>query len=77
MVKISWAVNLKVQQIFKLNEHFLVVDRIQKVAHNMRQSNGWLKNKLLNPSGDGVPVPPPLISSEGSAPTKQSIGPQV
>ncbi len=73
----SWVVDLEAQQISRLNEHLLVADRIQKVGRNARQGNGWLKNKLLNPNGRSIPVLPPLISSEGSALTKQSVRPQV
>jgi len=36
-----------------------------------------LSNKLLNPNGDGTPVLPLPISSEGSALTKRSVGLQV
>jgi hypothetical protein len=70
MVKMSWAIDLETQQIFRLNEHLLVVDRIRKVGSNVCQGNGWLRNKLLNPSGGGTPVLPPPISLEGSALTK-------
>jgi hypothetical protein len=36
----SWAVDLEAQQISRLNEHFLVVDKIRKVGHSVRQGNG-------------------------------------
>jgi hypothetical protein len=77
MVKMHWAIDLEAQQISRLNEHFLVADRIRKAGRSMRQGNSWLKNKLLNPSGGDAPVPSPLISSEGGALTKQSVGLQV
>jgi hypothetical protein len=75
MEKMNWAAGLEAQQISKLNDHLLVADRIRNVGRNARQGNGWLSNKLLNPNGDGTPVLPLLISSEGSALTKQSVGP--
>jgi hypothetical protein len=77
MLKMIWVVDLKAQQIFRLNEHLLVADRIRKARRNARQGNDWLRNKLLNPSSGSILVLPPLISSEGNALTKQSIGPQV
>lgn len=77
MEKMSWAAGLETQQIFKLNEHFLVADRIRNTGRNARQANGWLSNKLLNPNGDGTPVLPLPISSKGSALTKRSLAPQV
>jgi len=77
MEKMSWAADLKAQQISKLNEHLLIVDRIRKVGRNVRQGNGWLGNKLLNSNGDGTPVLPLPISSEGSTLTKQSVDLQV
>jgi len=77
MEKMSWVASLKTQQMFKLNEHLLVADRIRNAGRNARQGNGWLSNKLLNPNGDGTPVLPLLISSEGSALTKRSVAPQV
>jgi hypothetical protein len=67
MEKMSWAADLEAQQISKLNEHLLVVDKIWKGGRNARQGNGWLKNKLLNPSGDGTTAPSFPISSEESA----------
>jgi hypothetical protein len=73
----SWAIDLEAQQIFKLNEHILVADRIRKVGRSACQGNDWLGNKLLNPNDDGSPVPSLPISSEGSALTKRSVGPQV
>jgi hypothetical protein len=75
MEKMSWAAGLETQQIFKLNEHLLVADRIRNAGRNARQGNGWLSNKLLNPNGDGTPVLPLPISSEGSALTKRSVAP--
>jgi hypothetical protein len=36
-----------------------------------------LRNKLLNPSGGGTPVPPPLISSEGNVLITWSVSQQV
>jgi hypothetical protein len=75
MVKMSWVVDLEAQQIFKLNEHFHVVDRIRKAWCSVRQGNGWLRNKLLNPSGGDTPIPLPPISSEGSALSKRFVGP--
>jgi hypothetical protein len=77
MEKMSWAAGLETQQISKLNEHLLVADRIRNAGRNARQGNGWLSNKLLNPNGDGTPILPLPISSEGSALTKRSVGPQV
>jgi hypothetical protein len=77
MEKMSWAAGLDTQQISKLNEHLLVVDRIRNAGHNTHQGNGWLSNKLLNPNGDGTPVLPLPINSEGSALTKQFVAPQV
>ncbi len=43
----------------------------------MRQGNGWLRNKLLNPSNGNAPVLSPLINSKGSILTKRSVGLQV
>jgi hypothetical protein len=68
MEKMSWAVDLEAQQIFKLNEHLLVADKIRKAGRNARQGN-----KLLNPNGDGTPVLPLPISSEGSTLTKRFV----
>jgi hypothetical protein len=63
------------QHIFKLNEYFLIVDRIQKAGRSARQGNGRLRNKLLNSNGDGdASVPPPLTSLEISAQTFQYAG---
>ncbi len=76
MEKMSWAANLEAQQISKLNEHILVADRIRKAGRSARQGNGWLKNKLLNPSDDGTPAPSFSISSEESALTTRFVGPQ-
>ncbi len=72
-----WVVDLEAQQISRLNEHFLIVDRIRKARRSARQGNDWLRNKMLNPSGDDTPVPPPSINSEGGTLTKQFVGPQV
>jgi hypothetical protein len=77
MVKMSWAVDLEAQQIYGLNEHFLVGDRIRKAGRSTHQGNGWLKNKLLNPNGGNIPTPPLPISSERNVLTKQSVGPHV
>lgn len=76
-VKMSWAVDLEAQQISRLKEHFIVTNKIRKVGSSACQGNGWLRNKLLNPNGNGNPVLPPPISSKGSALTKQSVGLQV
>jgi hypothetical protein len=76
MEKMSWAANLKAQQIFKLNEHLLVANRIRKAGRSARQGNDWLKNKLLNPSDDSTPAPSFPISSKESALTTRSIGSQ-
>jgi hypothetical protein len=77
MVKMSWAIDLEAQQISRLNEHFLVVDRIRKAGRCVCQGNGWLRNKLLNPSSGSASVPAPSTNSEGSAPTKRFVRPQV
>ncbi len=72
----SWAADLEAQQISKLNEHLFVVDRIRKVGRSARQNNGWLKNKLLNPSNNGILAPSFPISSEESALTTRPVGSQ-
>jgi hypothetical protein len=77
MVKMNKAVDLEAQQISKLNEHLHVANKIWKAGRNACQGNGWLRNKLLNPNGDGTLIPPPPISSKGSVLTKRFIGPQV
>jgi len=65
MVKMSWSMDLNAQQISRLNEHILVANEIQKASHNSHQSIGLLRNKLLNPSGDGnTTAPPPPINFE-------------
>jgi hypothetical protein len=74
MVKMSWVVDLEAQQISRLNEYLFVVDRIWKARRSARQGNGWLRNKLLNPSGGGILVLPPPINSEGSALNKRYVG---
>jgi len=63
MVKMSLSVDLEAQQISRLNEHFLVADRIRKARRNARQGKGWLGNKLLNASSSSAPIPLPLIDS--------------
>ncbi len=76
MEKMSWAADLEAQQISKLNEHLLVADRIRKARCSVRQGNGWLKNKLLNPSNDSTLAPSFPISSKENALTTRSVDSQ-
>jgi hypothetical protein len=69
----SWAIDLEAQQIFKLNEHLLVANRIRKAGRSACQGNDWLRNKLLNPSGDDNLAPSLPISLEGNALTMWSV----
>jgi cell division protein YceG involved in septum cleavage len=48
MVKMKLGSDLGSQQIVKLNEYFLVVDRIRKAGCNAQQGNGRLKSKMSN-----------------------------
>ncbi len=42
MVKMNWALDLEAQQISRLNDHFLIVDRIRRAGRSAHQGNGWL-----------------------------------
>jgi len=64
MVKMKNHSELEDSQISKLNECFLVADRIRKAGRSSRQGFGKFKNKP-NPNGGGVFFSVP-ISSEFS-----------
>jgi hypothetical protein len=65
MVKMKNHSELEDSQISKLNEFFLVGDRIRKAGHNARQGFGKLKSKP-NPNGGGARLS--VLASSGNAP---------
>jgi hypothetical protein len=75
MVKMKSGSDLEAQQVSRLNEYFLVVDRIQEVGRSSRQGNGKLQSKLLNLSDDVTTSALPLsINLGGFARTNRSVG---
>ncbi len=71
VVKMKSGSDLEAQQVSRLNEYFLVVDRIWKVGCNARQGN----NKLQNPnSGDGASILPPPINLKSFALANKFVG---
>jgi hypothetical protein len=61
MVKMNNHSESEDLQISKLNEFFLVADRIRKVGRSVRQGFGKFKNKP-NPSGGGACLSIPTSS---------------
>ncbi|CAM6023817.1 unnamed protein product [Sphagnum balticum] len=64
MVKTKINSKLGDLQISKLNEFFLVVDKIRKAGCGARQGFGKFKCNKLNPSGGGSTWPPSSLSHE-------------
>jgi hypothetical protein len=76
MVKMTKGLDLEAIQISKLNEYFLVADKIRKVGRNTCQKNDKLHRKLLNLNGgSGAPSSPIPKSSGSSDSTSNSDGP--
>jgi hypothetical protein len=69
MVKMNNHSEHEDSQISKLNEFFIVADRIRKVRHNVRQGFGKLKRKP-NPYGGGARLSVP--TSSGNTPFANS-----
>jgi hypothetical protein len=63
MVKMKIYSDLEAQQLAKLNEFFLVVDRIREAGCDAKQGFGKLKGNKLNLSSGGGARAPPLTSN--------------
>jgi len=75
MVKMKISSDSEYQQISKLNEFFLIIDKIRKAGCDEQQGISKFRSSKLNPSsGDYAPAPP-LTSSENSNTANKSFDP--